>query len=46
MHFKYRGVCCAELVDDTDVLERHRAWRDLVWPQAIRHGEYMAERGT
>ncbi|MQA11455.1 MAG: hypothetical protein GEU98_23460 [Pseudonocardiaceae bacterium] len=29
-----------EVVEDRDTLARHRAWRDLVWPHAIRHADY------
>jgi uncharacterized protein DUF6879 len=31
----------AELVDDEDVLEEHRAWRDRVWPHAVRHRDFL-----
>jgi hypothetical protein len=36
-----------ELVDDPDTVARHRAYRDAVWPLAIRHNDYLAraERG-
>lgn len=37
-----------ELVDDPDTVAQHRAYRDAVWPLAIRHNDYLAraERGT
>lgn len=34
-----------ELVDDPDAVAQHRAYRDMVWPRAIRHADYRTLRG-
>lgn len=42
MHFDDDKVLTgAEVVDDEDVVTEHRAWRDTVWPHAVRHREYL-----
>lgn len=42
MHFDDDKVLTgAEVVDDEDVVAEHRAWRDTVWPHAVRHREYL-----
>lgn len=33
----------AEVIDDEDVVAEHRAWREKVWPQAVKHREYLFE---
>lgn len=33
-----------ELVDDPNVVAQHRAYRDAIWPRAVRHAEYIAQR--
>lgn len=37
--FGDNGVVGAEVTDDAHVVERHRQWRDFVWPIATPHGE-------
>lgn len=43
MHFDEHGVSGADLIDDPDVVRQHQRWRDLVWPLAIRHNDYLAQ---
>jgi hypothetical protein len=35
-----------EVLDDPDIVARHREFRDAVWPRATPHAEYNALRGT
>ncbi|MQA08434.1 MAG: hypothetical protein GEU98_07745 [Pseudonocardiaceae bacterium] len=35
-----------EVTDDPTSVERHRAYRDAIWPQAVRHADYYAPRST
>lgn len=34
MHFDEQGMIAAELVEDEDVVARHRKWRDIAWENA------------
>lgn len=43
LHFDDAGVAGVELDDDVDVLRKHQQWRDLVWPLAVPHREYLAQ---
>jgi hypothetical protein len=35
-----------EVVDDPDIVARHRVFRDAIWQRAVPHIEYNALRGT
>ncbi|PKV95937.1 hypothetical protein ATK30_6870 [Amycolatopsis echigonensis] len=35
-----------EIRDEPDVVARHRAYRDAVWPRAMPHSDYYAPRST
>lgn len=37
-----KALTGVEVIDDLDVVARHRAYRDAVWPLAVRHDDYLA----
>lgn len=44
LHFNDNGVAGADLIDDAGIVRQHQQWRDLVWPHAVAHNEYLARK--
>ena len=41
LNFEDMVLTGAEAIDDEDVVAEHRAWREKVWPHAVKHREYL-----